>query len=42
MVGGIHCSFNLMQAEQGQVLVVAASHLILRRLHPSQARITSY
>lgn len=42
MVGGTHCSFSLVQAEQGQVLVVAASHLILRRLQPSQARITRY
>jgi hypothetical protein len=33
-------NFNRTQAAQGQELVVAASHLILRRRHPSQARIT--
>lgn len=30
-----------MQAEQGQVFVVAASHLIFRRRQPSQALITA-
>jgi hypothetical protein len=39
-MGGTQCSFSRTQAEQGHVLVVAASHLIFRRRQPSQARIT--
>ncbi len=34
-------SLSLVQAAHGQVFVVAESHLIFLRRHPSQARITS-
>ena len=39
-VGGMQCNFNRVHAEQGHVFVEAASHLIFRRRHPSQALIT--
>lgn len=40
LAGGTHTIFNLVHAEQGQVFVVAASHLIFRFRQPLQARIT--
>jgi hypothetical protein len=40
MVGGTQTSFSRVQAEQGQVFVVAASHLIFRFLQPLHARMT--
>lgn len=40
LVGGWHTSFTRLQAEQGQVLVVAASHLIFLFRQPLQALIT--
>jgi hypothetical protein len=40
-LGRTHCSLSLMQAEQGQVLVVAASHLIFLLRQPSHALITA-
>lgn len=42
MVGGTHTSLRRVHAEQGQVFVVAASHLIFRFLQPLQARITIF
>lgn len=38
--GGMQTSLSLVQAEQGQMLVVAESHLILRLRQPLQALIT--
>jgi len=40
-VGGTQFSFSLVQAAHGHEFVVAESHLIFRRRHPSQARITA-
>lgn len=37
----MQCNLSRVQAEHGQVLVDAASHLIFRRRHPSQALITT-
>ena len=41
MEGGMQTSLSLVQAEQGQMLVVAESHLILRLRQPLQALITA-
>lgn len=40
-LGLTQCSFSLMQAEHGQVFVVAASHFIFLLLQPSHALITT-
>lgn len=41
MEGGMQTSLSLVHAEQGQMLVVAESHLILRLRQPLQALITA-